>query len=207
MTGAGQLDGPTRALIALAGAIATGRTEQVAQCCDDAVARGAPAVWLDELILQSLLMLDYPRALTAAHVWRKRSGTGPASLEDGTDYARVGEWQGRGAATCRVVYGENYEKLRANVLRLHPALDAWMVVEGYGRTLSRPGLDLVRRELCVIVQVTVLGASRQLHSHLLGALNAGATAVQVDAALAVAAEYAGPDQMELARDLWQRARP
>ena len=56
----------------------------------------------------------------------------------------------------RQVYGDNYAKLRENVKKLHPALDTWMLVEGYGRTLSRTGLDLARREFCVIAQTAVL---------------------------------------------------
>jgi alkylhydroperoxidase/carboxymuconolactone decarboxylase family protein YurZ len=48
------------------------------------------------------------------------------------------------------VYGGMYERLRANVRELHPSLDAWMIVEGYGKVLSRPGLDLARRELCIV---------------------------------------------------------
>ena len=38
----------------------------------------------------------------------------------------------------------------ANIKALHPALDTWMIVDGYGKVLGRPQLDLARRELCVI---------------------------------------------------------
>ena len=66
-----------------------------------------------------------------------------------------------------------YERLRQNVRRLHPALDAWMVVEGYGKVLGRSGLDLPRRELCIVAACAASGQDRQLHSHLHGALNVG----------------------------------
>jgi 4-carboxymuconolactone decarboxylase len=56
---------------------------------------------------------------------------------------------------------------------LHPALDAAMVVEGYGKILSRPGLDLPRRELCIVAACAITGQDRQLHSHLHGSLNVG----------------------------------
>jgi 4-carboxymuconolactone decarboxylase len=87
-----------------------------------------------------------------------------------------------------------YEKLRVNIAELHPALDAWMVVEGYGKVLSRPGLDLVRRELCIVAVCAVAKQDRQLQSHLHGALNVGATQGQIAGALAaldglVDAEY------------------
>ena len=87
---------------------------------------------------------------------------------------------------------------------LHPALDRWMVSEGYGRTLSRPGLDLIRREFCVIAQVTVLEAERQLHSHLRGALNAGADPAAIAAVLDATASEASPAAMAMARRLWER---
>jgi 4-carboxymuconolactone decarboxylase len=64
-----------------------------------------------------------------------------------------------------------------------------MVTEGYGRVLSRPGLDAARRELCTIAQIAALGAERQLHSHLRGAVNAGAAPEVVEAVIAVV----GPD--------------
>ena len=48
-----------------------------------------------------------------------------------------------------------------------------VVVEGYGKVLSRPGLDLPRRELCIIAACVASGQERQLNSHLHGALNVG----------------------------------
>lgn len=87
---------------------------------------------------------------------------------------------------------------------LHPALDRWMVSDGYGRTLSRPGLDLIRREFCVIAQVTVLEAERQLHSHLRGARNAGADRDAITAVLDATAGEASAAAMAMARRLWAR---
>ena len=86
------------------------------------------------------------------------------------------------------MYGPFYEKLRVNIRELHPALDAWMVVEGYGKVLGRPALDLLRRELCIVATCAVARQDRQLHSHLHGALHAGGTPEQVRATLAVVAD-------------------
>ena len=115
----------------------------------EAVAAEVPSVWVDELLLLSMLMAGWPRALTAAAVWRRESGA-RAPAADASATETLDDWRTRGEALCRVVYGANYERLRENVRALHPALDAWMVRDGYGRVLSRPGLDLVRRELCVV---------------------------------------------------------
>jgi 4-carboxymuconolactone decarboxylase len=199
------LDLPTRALVRLAAAIATGRQELLADRGRALVEAAAPPVWADELLLQSVLMVGYPRALIAAAVWREISG-GPPVLEESPDGAEPALWRERGEATCRLIYGGNYQKLRDNVRRLHPALDAWMVTEGYGRTLARPGLDLGRRELCVVAQVAVLGAERQLHSHLRGSLHAGVAREVVDQVLELILPDAEASARVLARALWARVR-
>ncbi len=200
------LDDATRALVRFAAVAAQPDRERLDAAARAAVAAEVPVLWGDEMVLQSVLMVGYPRALAAAMAWRAATGRPAEGLEDGADLARVDEWRRRGEATCRVVYGANYEKLRANVTELHPALDAWMVTEGYGRTLSRPGLDLVRREFVVIAQVVMLGAERQLHSHLRGARNAGAAAAAIDDVLLIAGAEADPVHAALARSLWDRIR-
>lgn len=196
-------DGATLALLSLAASFATGDEEVIAREVLRAVAAGVPAGWADELVLQSVLVVGWPRALTAAALWR--SGAGHPAPEDDADahHANLTEWLERGEVTCRVVYGRNYERLRANVRALHPALDAWMVLEGYGRTLSRPGLDLGRRELCTVAQCLVLGAWRQLHSHLRGARHAGAGEGAVTAALEVARPHVTTTMMQRAEALWR----
>ncbi|MGH7562086.1 MAG: carboxymuconolactone decarboxylase family protein [Gemmatimonadales bacterium] len=212
-----RLDEPTRALVALAAVIATGRKEAIESGCRAVIAAGTPARWVEEVLLQSVLMVGWPRALVAAEVWRRvhgpaaeetapAGGTGTARGGPDADYDRHAEWRERGEAICRLIYGPNYARLRENVRALHPALDGWMVTEGYGRTIGREGLDLARRELCIVAQVAVLGAERQLHSHLRGAGNAGAGAAAIDEALGAAAECSGGEEKELASALWRRVR-
>ena len=200
------LDAPTRALVALAAAIAAGSATRLEAACRAAVEAGVPSLWVDELLLQSVLMVGWPRALIGADAWRLVSGRPAVSVEDGGDYRRHVEWATRGEAVCRVIYEGQYDRLRENVCALHPALERWMLVDGYGRTIGRPGLDLARRELCVVAQVAVQGAERQLHSHLRGAMRAGATPAVVDEALEAAAPCLGERERELAVALWERLR-
>ena len=197
-----RLDGPTRALVALAAAIARGDEALVEERSRECVAQAAPAAWVDELLLQSLLMCGWPRTLNAAMAWRRVGVAVPVPGEDGTDYTRAAEWTARGEAMCRAVYGTNYERLRGNVRALHPALDAWMVTEGYGRTLGRPGLDFARRECCVVAQVAVQGAERQLHSHLLGARRAGASGAALNEVLELVRPLLGAGETDVAERLW-----
>ncbi|MDP3774198.1 MAG: carboxymuconolactone decarboxylase family protein [Gemmatimonadales bacterium] len=129
----------------------------------------------------------------------------PASGEgaDAADYDRWREWLSRGEETGRRIYGPQFDQLRRNVAALHPALDLWIVVDGYGRTISRPALDMTRRELCSIAMLVPQNAPRQLHSHLRGALNVGATPDQVAAVLALAGEVGLPgSRVDAARALW-----
>jgi 4-carboxymuconolactone decarboxylase len=200
------LDDATLCLVDLAAAVATGNDKYLRESAERAVALQVPAEWVDELVLQSVLMVGWPRALMAMGVWRSIAGHDAPAQDPDIDYDAAAGWYSRGQETCRIVYGENYEKLRANVRRLHPALDAWMIIEGYGRTLSRPGLDLIRRELCTVVQTAVLDTPHQLHSHLRGALNAGATTAQVGAALDAVKSLMTQEQSVKAENLWQDVR-
>lgn len=200
------LDGATTCLLRLAAAVALGVEDQIRRAAGEALAAGLPEGWVDELILQSVLMAGWPRALVAMGIWRSVSGSvAPPADADG-DYSRAGDWVARGERTCRQVYGSNYDKLRANVRSLHPALDAWMVAEGYGRTLSRPALGLALRELCTVVQTAVLDVPQQLHSHLRGALNAGAAVPQIDQALRLVRPGMTDQRWRQVERLWSEVR-
>ena len=166
-------------------------------------AASVPPAWVEELLIQSFLFSGFPRALNAAREWRRLSPL-PVPSEDAGDVARGGEWQARGEATCAAVYGAMYDKLRYNVLELHPALDAIMVADGYGKVLGRPGLDLPRRELCIVAACAATGQDRQLHSHLHGARNVGVSAGALRAALDVLAPTLGAERAGSARLLLAR---
>jgi 4-carboxymuconolactone decarboxylase len=104
------------------------------------------------------------------------------------------------------VYGAAYQRLRHNIRELHPALDEWMIVEGYGKLLGRSALDLARRELCIVAVCGALEQERQLHAHLHGALNAGATPAEISDSLGLVAEYVGTDTAIRYAHLWDRVR-
>ena len=201
------IDPGTAALLRLAALVNGAQPERLAAEFRLALKAGAEPEWLDELVLTTVLFAGFPRALVAAGALRSVVPE-PADLGDAASYDRWPDWLERGEAACRIIYGERYENLRRNVTQLHPALDAWILMDGYGRTISRPGLDLARRELCAVAMLVPQGVPRQLHSHLHGALNAGATLSQVEQSLAIAIE-AGSVSAELAdaaRTLWQEVR-
>jgi 4-carboxymuconolactone decarboxylase len=204
------MTGEELALIRLAAAVAQGGDERLDRAVAAVLAAKVDPLMAEEGILMAIVAVGFPRTLIAMRAWRKASGLAPrvSDGEDGEDYyVRYSRWTVQGEATCRVVYGPNYERLRQTVRDLHPALDAWMITEGYGRTLSRPGLTLRQRELLMVAMCAVLDVPHQLHSHLKGALHAGATAAEVGEALEGAIGGVSAREQEQGRQLWRRVAP
>jgi 4-carboxymuconolactone decarboxylase len=190
-----------RALLDVAVALGT---RDAARCrrALEAAARAAPAVAVEEVILQSHLFVGFPDALNALAAWRELSGA-PPPLPSAEGPA---EWEARGERVCEAVYAHNYVRLRENVRALHPDFEGWMVTGGYGRVIGRPGLDLATRELCIAALLAAWDAPRQLHSHLRGALNAGAGVEEVDAAVEAACAAIPPERAAEVRALWEGIR-
>jgi 4-carboxymuconolactone decarboxylase len=194
-----------RHLVRIAGAIAGSPEGQVRSLMSEAIDEVDP-VQVEEIILQSYLFAGFPRTLNAMRMWRVVSerpapDTDPEAAAEDFDL-----WRTRGAETCAVVYGESYEKLRQNVCELHPALDEWMIVDGYGKVLSRPGVDLRTRELCVVAACAVSGQQRQLHSHLHGALNSGSSVGEIGAVLDALGDLISRDDLARYRQLLQKVQ-
>jgi 4-carboxymuconolactone decarboxylase len=195
-----RLDDATRALVRLAATITTGTEQNVRNAL--AASSIIPAVWTEELILQTYLFAGFPRALNAMREWRRIHPSPAAPVGTST----VDDWRRDGERTCAAVYGEMYERLRDNIEGLHPLLDEWMITEGYGKVLSRPGLDLMRRELCIVAACAAAGQERQLHSHLHGALNVGVPVDVVDEAVEAIADVIADESARSTRMLWARVR-
>ncbi len=173
----------------------------------DALVRAATECrpgWVEEVVLQSYLFAGFPRALNAAREWRRISGRRAPATDESEDFGNAARWRTEGETTCATVYGPFYERLRHNIRELHPALDAWMIVEGYGKVLSRPALDLKRRELCIVSACATARQDRQLHSHLHGAIHAGASPAEVAAALDAIADLLDGDVSRQYRQLLTR---
>ncbi len=198
------LDGET-AMLVRTGALISGGEESAMRSALVAANRVVRPEWIEELLLQTYLFAGFPRALNATREWRRISGRAAPSDDPGTRYDVEG-WTARGETTCAIVYGPSYERLRMNIRDLHPALDAWMIVEGYGKVLGRSQLDLARRELCVVAACAVARQDRQLHSHLHGALHAGASPAVVSATLATIADLLAPDDARRYAALWARVQ-
>jgi 4-carboxymuconolactone decarboxylase len=194
------LSGAREALVALSAALAA-RDDAALDAALRRAGRDADGAAVEETILQSYLFLGYPAALNAFARWRSLTGSTAADPTDDGDV-----WLERGERVCQAVYGGQYERLRANVRRLHADMERWMVEEGYGKVLGREGLDLVTRELCIVALLAVLSARRQLYSHLRGALNVGASEAEIGRALELALLVGSASAGAAARDTWASVR-
>jgi alkylhydroperoxidase/carboxymuconolactone decarboxylase family protein YurZ len=141
-----------------------------------------------EGLLQTYLFAGFPCALSALSVFKNevdRQGLKYTPLVENYD---VDLFRLRGEKLCAEIYTTSFSKLRTKLETISPELNEWMIIEGYGKTLSRKGLDIQTRELSIVVVLTMLGWKAQLYSHLRGALNVGANVEQCYSAIRCA-EY------------------
>lgn len=196
-----ELDDETRVLVRLAVVITAGDETEIRAAMSKAFGAIRPE-WVEELVLQTYLFAGFPRALNAMREWRRlEPAVATARSVGGVSVLRL-----QGEETCAKVYGSMYERLRENIRALHPMLDDWMITEGYGKVLSRPELDLGRRELCIVAACAASKQDRQLHSHLHGALNVGVEPGAIDATLESIADLLGDAHARSVRLLWARVR-
>jgi len=156
-----------------------------------------------ECALMLMLYAGYPSALEGLRLLNRVWPGGAAATREGSRET----WRRRGEALCRRVYGPAYARLLPAVRALHPDLAVWMVEQGYGRVLARPGLAVLDRELITVAALAALGWERQLVSHVLGAARVGATAAAVRAALASGSRHAPRSARGMIARTWRRAAP
>ena len=155
-----------------------------------------------EVFLQQYLFVGFPSALEAmkalGRAWPDEDQKPAREVASYTGYLE------RGQQLYQTIYAKNAEVVRDEMMRLSPDLAAWAVIEGYGKTLSREGLDVKTRELCIVGILTQLGWQRQLFSHIMGALNVGATKQQVTIAIEIGT-HQRPEHLERSLRLLDKA--
>lgn len=199
------VDDKTLALVRVAVATATGDEAKLRERMVGARAAGVPAVWVDELLLQSLLNVGYPLALVAFGVWRSVVGE-PAAPSEPVAHPDWERWTTRGVEACTEVYGRTFHKLMLNLRNLHPAIEPLVLVDAYGKILGRPALDSKKRELCTLAAIAMQNAPRQLHAHLRGALNTGSSRDEVDDVIALVEEELPKERALKLWEMWADVR-
>jgi len=122
-----------------------------------------------EVLLQSYLFAGFPSAIISLKIFKEIF---PVSVKK-SKIRSLFVLKKRGEKTCRKIYGDKYDKLIENVSSFSPDFAEWLVVEGYGKVLSRNQLNLKERELAIIAMLAVLKYEDQLYSHITGANRLG----------------------------------
>lgn len=154
---------------------------------------------LYEVFLQTYLFAGFPAALEGVRALERAFGVPEQRVINDDAQSIALEYESffaQGQELYQRVYAKNAPRVRQEMIRLSPELATWAMIEGYGKTLSRSGLDTAVRELCIVAQLTQLGWDRQLYSHILGAYNCGASIDEIRDAATVGAHA---DQAKLAK--------
>ena len=118
-----------------------------------------------ETILQTYLFAGFPSAIVSLKIVNDFFPKNKSIEKNKSNKGTINE----GTKTCKKIYGEKFGKLISNIKSFSPELADWLVIEGYGKVLSRKGLSLSERELSIISILTVQKFESQLYSHLNGA--------------------------------------
>lgn len=151
----------------------------------DCQSRGLNEHHACEAVLQSFLFAGFPRCINGLESFRRHYG--PNACQEATPRTEgaldAQALRLRGEDLFRKIYGQNTEVVLAALDNYHPELKEWILVDAYGKILSRPALPARTRELCAVVGLLVSGDTRQLSSHIRGAVHCGAKRNEIDAAV------------------------
>lgn len=97
-----------------------------------------------------------------------------------------------GKARRTQVMGEAFvERAMGSMDGFTRPLQEWLNEHAWGSTWLRDGLDLKTRSLCTCAMLAALGRSTELKGHVRGAINNGASVVEIREVLLHSALYAG----------------
>src|SRR2546430_1083377 len=106
----GPLAPPAAARVRRAAAVAEGGVSELRERIAAPEGAGVSSLWIEELLLQSMLVVGSPLALVAFGVWREMAGPTAEGGHAAEPLAHE-DWQARadrGAAVSREVYGRAY---------------------------------------------------------------------------------------------------
>lgn len=144
--------------------------------------RGLHPSDIHEILLQSHLFAGFPRAITGLEIFVRSLRNQGLDLRDfrNMESHKREKRLRRGRKLFEKVYRNNAKAVLKSLRSLSPQYDRWVLEDAYGCVLSRPFLSGKVRELCAVAALTVTGGPRQLRSHIMGAVNVGAHAGEVE---------------------------
>lgn len=135
---------------------------------------------LYEALLQNYLFAGYPSAIISLKILKEYF---PNVSHRTADDMNLYHFKKLGEQNCKLIYGKKFEKLISNVNHFSPEISSWLVLEGYGKVLSRKGLSLKERELCIVSVLSILRFEDQLYSHISGAVRTGAKLIEIESVI------------------------
>src|SRR5256884_8326784 len=128
-TGAPPLDARTAARVRVAAAVARGKAPELEMRFAAARDARVPGLWIEELLLQSMLVVGYPLALVAfgtgrglgAPIVGDGAGAGAGAGPGGLAHAGWGAGAGRGGGACREGGGRPHPQPRGDLRGPAPA--------------------------------------------------------------------------------------
>jgi len=167
---------------------ATGKLRELGEALKEASNDGVTPDTMKEALLETYLFVGYPRAINALRTLRDTLGFGNPEALDGLSSTDLDpdELERKGLELMELIYGRSLPSLLSNMKEIHADLARWMVIEGYGKVLSRPGLSVKTRELCVVAILRAMDCTPQLEAHMKGAVNAGADEGEISHTLELA---------------------
>lgn len=163
----------------------------------EAVSTGIDPAACYECLLQTYLFAGFPPALEGLRLLQSTlcdmsvSWTPPDREPFDVKAFRL-----RGEELYRKIYSSNHGALQKVVESFSPDMFEYMILEGYGKILSRPGMTGQQRELSTVTALTALGWERQVISHARGAVNLGAELPDVFEAIALAEECSSRERVD-----------
>lgn len=128
-----------------------------------------------EALLQNYLFCGFPNALFFLKRYHQLTGFKPKKYR-----SEINKLKQKGLKTSQKIYGDKLSKLISNVKKFSPELSEWLIVEGYGKVISRKTLSIKEREACIISVLSTQMFEEQLISHLLGGLKNGLKINQIE---------------------------
>jgi len=157
-----------------------------------------------EALLQLHLFAGYPCSLTALTILSTEfqslfPKSSLANLIDNEPF-NYQTYKDRGLQTCELVYTNTFAPLMAKLKKSSPQLQEWMLIDGYGKTLSRSGLSIQEREMLIVTVLLVQGWKKQLYSHIRGAKNVGCSQKILIELLSMGNEFFSPSIRQYAQE-------
>lgn len=166
-----------------------------------------PARMIDEIILQSHLFLGFPAMIEASRMFAELHPVRHDRHRLPAPYSRraVREWNTHGMAKIRRLYRDSFNRLVPYINSFSPQILTWMINDGYGQVLSRPGVPFALRELSVVAILTVTSYENQLKAHIRGTLNVGVERALVETTISNCRFFCSQAKIQTARKILHRA--